>query len=55
MAPAPAFIVWLQFALCIVGLLHRPSGRVLKRVGWVSLVLLTIYLLNASFLYLYSG
>lgn len=45
----------MMSAVVIVGLLYRPAGRVLKTVGWASLVLLTIYLLNASFLFLYSG
>jgi hypothetical protein len=28
---------------------------VFRTVGWASLVLLTLYLVNVSFLYLYSG
>ena len=31
----------------IVGLLYRPKGRVLKLVGWVSVALFTVGLLNA--------
>jgi len=39
----------------IVGLLYQPQGRVFRTVGWASIVLLTMYLVNASFLYLFSG
>lgn len=45
----------MMSGVVIVGLLYRPTGRVFRTVGWASLVLLSIYLLNASFLYLYSG
>lgn len=50
-----AFSVVMMSGVVIVGLLYRPDGRVLKTVGWASLVLLTLYLLNAWFLYLSSG
>jgi cation:H+ antiporter len=36
----------------IVGLLYRPETRVFKTVGWVSLGLFAIYLLNSMVLYL---
>jgi cation:H+ antiporter len=39
--------------LAIVGLLYRPETRVLKTVGWVSLGLFGIYLLNSMVLYLH--
>ena len=38
--------------LAIVGLVYRPQTRVLKTVGWVSLGLLAVYMLNATILYL---
>lgn len=50
-----ALSIVMMSAVTIVGLLYRPAGRVFKTVGWASLVLLMIYLLNASFLYLYRG
>jgi cation:H+ antiporter len=50
-----ALSIVMMSAVVIIGLLYRPTGRVLRTVGWASLVLLTIYLLNASFLYLYRG
>lgn len=38
----------------IVGLFYRPSGRVLKTVGWTSLFLVSIYMINSYVLYLYA-
>ena len=40
--------------LVIVALLYRPRARVLRTVGWASLGLLTVYLLNSYFLYLHG-
>lgn len=39
--------------IVIVGLLYRPRTRVFGAVGWISLGLLTVYLLNSFVLYLY--
>ena len=44
----------MMTGLAIVGLFYRPKARVFKTVGWTSLFLLAIYLLNSFFLYLYS-
>lgn len=41
--------------LAIVGLLYRPRTRLLGTVGWVSLGLFAIYLLNSMALYLNHG
>lgn len=38
----------------IVGLLYRPTARIFKTVGWISLLLFSIYLLNTYVLYLYG-
>jgi cation:H+ antiporter len=38
----------------IVGLYYRPPGRLLRTVGWVSMFLLGIYLLNSYVLYVYG-
>ena len=38
--------------IVVVGLLYRPATRILKTVGWVSLALFTVYLLNSYILYL---
>ena len=40
--------------IVIVGLLYRPKTRVLGAVGWISLGLMTVYLLNSFVLYLYG-
>lgn len=38
----------------IVGLIYRPRTRLMKTVGWVSLSLLAVYILNVYILYLYG-
>ena len=40
--------------LAMVGLFFRPRSRVLRAVGWISLGLLAMYLLNTYVLYLYG-
>jgi cation:H+ antiporter len=40
--------------IVIVGLLYRPRVRIFRTVGWVSLGLLLIYLLNSYVLYLHG-
>jgi cation:H+ antiporter len=40
--------------LAMVGLFFRPGSRVLRAVGWISLGLLAMYLLNTYVLYLYG-
>jgi cation:H+ antiporter len=41
--------------IVIAALLYRPGTRILRTVGWVSLSLLTFYLLNSYLLYLHGG
>ncbi|MFQ5789675.1 MAG: sodium:calcium antiporter [Acidobacteriota bacterium] len=43
----------MMSGLTIVALLYRPKARLLKTVGWTSLFLFLIYLLNSCILYLY--
>jgi len=38
----------------VVGLLYRPRTRVFRAVGWVSLGLFTVYVLNSYLLYLHG-
>lgn len=38
----------------IVGLLYHPPGRVLKTMGWTSLFLFSIYLINTYVFFLYG-
>jgi cation:H+ antiporter len=40
--------------IVIVGLLYRPRRRVIRTVGWVSLGLFVMYLLNSYMLYLHG-
>lgn len=40
--------------LAMVGLFFKPGSRVLRAVGWVSLGLVAMYLLNTYLLYLYG-
>jgi cation:H+ antiporter len=39
--------------IAMVGLIYRPSTRIYRTVGWASLFLIPIYLLNAYVLYVY--
>ncbi len=50
-----AFSATMMTGVAIVGLLYRPRGRVFANVGWASLFLVTIYLLNSYVLFLYGG
>ena len=45
----------MMSGIAIVGLLYRPRGRVFQTVGWMSLFLFLIYLLNTYILFLYEG
>lgn len=41
--------------LAMVGLFFKPGTRVLRAVGWISLGLLAMHLLNTYVLYLYGA
>lgn len=45
----------MMSGIAIVGLLYRPRTRLFRTVGWTSLFLFLIYLLNSYVLYLYEG
>lgn len=49
-----AFSAMMMSGLAVVGLVLRPVSRVFRTVSWISLLLLIIYLLNATFIYLYG-
>lgn len=51
---ASAFSAMMMSGLAVVGLVLRPTSRVLRTVSWISLLLLVIYLLNTLFVYLYG-
>jgi cation:H+ antiporter len=42
----------MMTGIAIVGLLYRPRGRVLRSVGWSSLMILMLYSTNMAVLYL---
>jgi len=44
----------IMTGIVIVGLLYRPSARLFRTVGWVSLGLFILYLLNTYVLYLHG-
>lgn len=45
----------MMTGLAIAGLFYRPAGRVFGMVGWISLLLLGVYIANALLLFLYGG
>jgi len=45
----------MMTGVAIVGLFYRSGARVLRTVGWASVVLFTIYLINVYTLYLYGS
>ncbi|MDV6343200.1 sodium:calcium antiporter [Nitrosomonas sp. Is37] len=49
-----AFSAVMMTSLAIIGLFYRPNGRVLHTVGWTSLFMFVVYLLNTYILYLYE-
>lgn len=58
-AVSPAHIIsvlsaMMMSGIAIVGLFYRPQKRVLKSVGWLSLFLLSIYLINSFVIYLHG-
>lgn len=50
-----AFSAVMMTGVAIVGLLYRPQGRLFGKLGWASLVLVTLYLMNTYVVYLYGG
>ncbi|TQV64191.1 MAG: sodium:calcium antiporter [Halothiobacillaceae bacterium] len=49
-----AFSAMMMSGVAIVGLLFRPEKRLFKTIGWVSLALFLMYMVNAYVLYLYG-
>lgn len=49
-----AFSAVMMTGVTVVGLLYRPQTRLFRAVGWASLLLFTLYLVNTSILYLYG-
>jgi len=49
-----AFTGTVMTGVAVVGFLYRPRTRILHMLGWVSMTLVLMYLLNATVLYLYQ-
>jgi cation:H+ antiporter len=49
-----ALSAMVMSGIAIIGLFYRPKGRVLRTVGWVSLLLLCVYLFNTFASYLHA-
>ncbi|MGE0371064.1 MAG: sodium:calcium antiporter [Gammaproteobacteria bacterium] len=49
-----ALSAMMMSGIAIVGLFYRPQRRVFRTVGWVSLFLLSVYLVNTFAIYLYG-
>ena len=47
-----AFSAVIMSGVVIIGVLYRPTARLIKAVGWISLGLFMIYMLNTYVLYL---
>ncbi|ALQ49983.1 sodium:calcium antiporter [Nitrosomonas ureae] len=50
-----AFSAVIMSGIVIVGLVYRPSTRLFISIGWISLSLFTLYLLNTYVFYLHGG
>lgn len=49
-----ALSAMIMTGAAIIGLIYRPRTRLMKTIGWVSLSLLAVYILNVYILYLYG-
>ncbi len=45
----------IMSGVAIVALLYRPATRLFRTIGWASMLMLSLYLLNLFFLYLYQN
>lgn len=50
-----AMSAMIMSGIVIVGLVYRPSTRLFLSIGWISLSLFTLYLLNTYVFYLHGG
>ena len=50
-----AFSAMMMTGVAIVGLLYHPKTRVLNIMGWVSVFLFSMYLINTYVMFLYNG
>lgn len=49
-----AFSAIAMTGAAIVGMFYRPKGQLFRTVGWASIFLFSVYLMNAYVLYLYA-
>lgn len=49
-----AISAMVMTGIAVAGLIYRPTGRVLRTVGWASLFLVAVYLMNSYVLYLHG-
>ncbi|HEY6132659.1 MAG TPA: hypothetical protein VIW70_01665 [Rubrivivax sp.] len=49
---ATALTAMVMSGLVIIGLVMRPQGRVLRVTSWISIALLSTYLVNVALIYL---
>ncbi len=52
---ATALTAMVMSGLVIIGLVMRPQGRVLRVTSWISIALLSTYLVNVALVYLSGG
>jgi cation:H+ antiporter len=52
---ATALSACMMTGIAVVGLMYRPASRLLGMVGWASVLLAGVYLLNTFLVYLYGG
>jgi cation:H+ antiporter len=45
----------MMSGIAIVGLIYRPTTQLFRKVGWISLFLFLVYLLNSYVIYLYES
>jgi cation:H+ antiporter len=49
-----AMSAMIMTGVAAIGLVYRPTGRVFKRVGWTSIFIFSLYLMNTYVLYLHG-
>jgi cation:H+ antiporter len=49
-----ALAAMIMTALVIIGFFYRPAGRLFRTVSWISLALLTRYVLNVLVIFQYA-
>ena len=50
-----AMSAMIMSGIFIIGLFYRARTRLYRTVGWASLMLLSVYLINSYILFIYGG